>query len=86
MAQEVRVHHLNIFLIKSPFKDVNQIVKTEACAPPVAVPIAGHGAGQLYVKKNPPSPPRWADLFAEFLHPAEVAVAGVAALFVLEVA
>jgi uncharacterized protein (TIGR04141 family) len=85
MAQALRVHHLNIFLVKSTFKDFDQIVKIDACAPPVAVPIAGHGAGQLYIKKNPPSPPRWADLFAEFLHPAEVAVAGVAALFVLEV-
>jgi len=86
MTQELRVHHLNIFLVKKSFKDVDKIIKTEACAPPIAVPIAGHGAGQLFVKKNPPTPPRWAELFAEFLNPTDVAVAGVAAIFLLEVA
>lgn len=85
MKEEKKVNHLSVFLIKQPFASSEEVVKTEACAAPVEVAIAGHEAGQLFVRKNPPSPPKWSALFKEFIDPKDLAVPGVAAAFFIQV-
>jgi uncharacterized protein (TIGR04141 family) len=85
MAAEARLQHLSIFLIKPSYKTFDQVLVLDACEKPVEISIAGHGAGRLYVKRNPPSPPRWAEFFSEFLDPAQLLVAGVSAAVVIEV-
>ncbi|WP_394680235.1 TIGR04141 family sporadically distributed protein [uncultured Comamonas sp.] len=85
MNEEKKVNHLSIFLVKLPFTSSQEVIKAEACAAPVEVPIAGHGAGQLFVRRNPPSPPKWSALFKEFIDPRELAVPGVAAAFFMQV-
>ncbi len=56
MEEDDKVHHLNVFLIKSGFKNPDQVLNLDACEVGVDVPIAGHGVGKLYVKRNPPGP------------------------------
>ncbi|WP_213955953.1 TIGR04141 family sporadically distributed protein [Variovorax sp. dw_954] len=85
MSEEKKVNHLSIFLIKQLYANSHQALRTEACAPPVEVAIGGHGAGQLFVRKNPPSPPKWSALFKEFIDPKDLAVPGVAAAFFITI-
>lgn len=85
MPQEKKVNHLSIFLIKQQFTTNHQVIKIEDCDAPVEVAIAGHGAGQLFVKKNPPLPPKWSALFNEFINPKSLAVEGVAAAFFVKI-
>ena len=85
MAIEKKVSHLNVFLIKADYTSSAQIIKTETCEPPIAIPIAGHGAGELFIKKSPATPPRWASLFQEHLNPLTLAVPGVSAAFFITV-
>lgn len=51
MPQEKKVNHLSIFLIKQQFTTNHQVIKIEDCDAPVEVAIAGHGAGQLFVRR-----------------------------------
>jgi len=83
--EEKKVNHLSIFLVKQPSASSQEVLKTEACAAPVEIPIAGHGIGQLFVRRNPPSPPKWSALFKEFIDPKGLAVPSVAAAFFMQV-
>src|SRR5258706_8311996 len=85
MAEEKKVNHLTVFLIKQAYKTTDQVLKTEVCSAPVDVAIAGHGSGKLFVKKTPPSPPKWADLFKEYVDLHTLAVPGVSGAFFIEI-
>ena len=85
MPNEKKVNHLTVFLIKQHYKTVDQVVKTENCETPVEVAIAGHGSGNLFVKKTPPTPPKWADLFKLHIDLQSLAGRGVSAAFVIEI-
>ncbi|RZJ60991.1 MAG: hypothetical protein EON49_06810 [Acidovorax sp.] len=85
MPKEKKVNHLSIFLIKQQFTTNHQVIKVEACDVPAEVAIAGHGVGHLFVRKNPPSPPKWSALFKEFINPRDLAVEGVAAVFFVKI-
>lgn len=85
MSQEKKVHHLSIFLIKQQFTTSHEVIKVEACDAPAEVAIAGHRTGPLFVRKNPPSPPKWSALFKEFINPRDLAVEGVAAAFFVKI-
>lgn len=85
MPDEKKVNHLTVFLIKQAYKLVDQIVKTENCDAPVDVAIAGHGSGKLFVKKTPPMPPKWSDLFKQHIDLKSLAVRGVSAAFFMEI-
>ena len=85
MSEEKKVNHLTVFLIKQPYKAVDQIIKMESCDAPVDVAIAGHGSGKLFVKKSPATPPKWADLFKQYLDLKSLATRGVSAAFFIEI-
>src|SRR5258706_2177542 len=85
MANEKRVNHLSIFLIKAAFTTSGQVLKVETCDQPTAIVIAGHGEGQLFIKKTSPNPPRWAALFKDYVDLSSLAVPGVAAAFFIEI-
>lgn len=85
MTTEKKVHHLNIFLIKAPHTKVDDIIDINACDPGIQVKIAGHGSGQLFIKKTGPATPKWAALFEDYLHLKSLAVPGVSAAFVIEI-
>lgn len=85
MKEEKKVNHLSIFLIKETYATNQQALKIEACDAPVEIAIAGHGAGQLFIKKTPPQPPKWSGLFKEYLAPKDLAVPGVAAAFFIQI-
>lgn len=85
MKEEKKVNHLSVFLIKEAYATTEQALKVEACDAPFEIAIAGHEAGQLFIKKTPPSPPKWSGLFKEFIDPTDVAVPGVAAAFFIQI-
>lgn len=85
MTEEKKVNHLSIFLIKDAYATYEKALKTEACGAAVSIAIAGHGEGQLLVKKTPPSPPKWSALFKEFIDPKDLAIPGIAAAFFMAV-
>ena len=85
MANEKKVNHLSIFLIKAAFTTSGQVLKVETCDQPTAIVIAGHGEGQLFIKKTSPNPPRWAALFKDYVDLSSLAVPGVAAAFFIEI-
>lgn len=85
MSEEKKVNHLSIFLVKQSFASSKEVLKIDDCDAPITIPIAGHEAGLLFIRKNPPSPPKWSALFTEFIDPAELAVPGVAAAFFVQV-
>jgi len=84
VADEKKVHHLNIFLIKPAYSTSAQVLNTESCRPPVDVPIAGHGSGQLFVRKTEARPPKWAFLFEAHIEPGLLAVPGISAALFIE--
>lgn len=85
MTDEKKVSHLNIFLIKPAYTTTEQILHKESCEPAVQVQIAGHGNGQLFIKKTHPAPPKWAALFKEYVNLNSLAVPGVSAAFFVEI-
>ncbi len=85
MTAEKKVNHLNIFLTKPAVTAADQIVNTDSCEPPIAVQIAGHGSGQLFIKKTPAVPPKWAALFMDYVDLNSLKVPGVAAAFCISV-
>lgn len=85
MAVEKRINHLNIFLIKVAATTIEQIIKLDTCDPPVTIAIAGYGEGNLYIKKTPPHPPKWANLFLEYLNVNALAVEGISAIFLIKI-
>ena len=78
-------HHLNVFLIKPAYKTVDQIIRPASCEPPIEMKIAGYGTAQLFIKKTPPSSPKWATLFKDYVDLDSLRVPGVSAVFVFEV-
>jgi len=85
MAIEKKLNHLSIFLIKPAYTDAESILNTDSCEPPVDVQIAGSDSGQLFVRKTPPSPPKWAALFNEYIDINTLAVRGISAVFLINV-
>lgn len=85
MPVEKKVNHLSIFLIKPAYEGVRQIIDTDSCDSPIQVPIPGHGSGQLFIKRTPPTAPKWAALFHEYLNPNSITVRGIAAAFFIQV-
>ena len=85
MTTEKKVNHLNIFLVKPAYTTADQIVNEDFCEPPVEVQIAGHGSGQLFIKRTPPAPPKWAALFKDYVNLSALAVPGISAAFSVEV-
>lgn len=84
MGPDSKVRHLAIYLIKPKYKKLAEILSTDGCDEH-SIRIAGHGTGTLYVRRNAALPPKWSDLFAEFVDPASILVAGVAAAFAIEI-
>lgn len=85
MVVEKKVNHLNIFLVKAAATTIEQIIKLDACELLIKVAIAGHGAGNLYIKKTPPHPPKWANLFQEYLNVNSLAIEGISAVFLIKI-
>jgi len=85
MAEKKKVNHLTVFLMKPEYTLSTQVLKTELCDMPVDIALAGHGSGQLFVKKSPPSPPKWASLFKHYVDERTLAVPGVSAAFFIQV-
>jgi uncharacterized protein (TIGR04141 family) len=85
MAEEKKVRHLSIYLIKAGYETDIEILNTELCETPVEVAISGFGAGRLHIKKTSPHPPPWADFFKEFVDPKLLSVRGVAAAFLIKI-
>jgi uncharacterized protein (TIGR04141 family) len=84
MPEEKKVNHLTVFLIKKQYTEASQVVKGEDCDDPIDVAIAGYGSGKLFVKKTPPRPPRWSELFEQHVDPGAIAVRGVSAVFFIK--
>ena len=85
MTTEKKGNHLNVFLVKPAYTTIDQIINGASCEPPVRVQIAGHGDGQLFIKKTPPSPPKWAGLFKDYLDLNTLEVPGVSAALAIAV-
>lgn len=85
MKSEKRAYHLNIFLIKPAYTTISQIVDVMSCDSPISIEIAGHGCGQLFIKKSPPIPPKWASLFEGQIDFNALKVPGISAVFAIEV-
>ena len=85
MAIDKKVSHLNVFLVKGENTNSQQTIKTESCEPPIEIQIAGHGSGQIFIKKSPLSPPKWATLFQDYLNPSALATSGVSAAFYINI-
>src|ERR1051325_7948572 len=78
-------HQLSILLSKGAFTLVDQTEKGDQWGPPIEENLAGHRSGQLFIKKTPPVPPKWATLFKDSVHLASLMVPGVSAAFLVEV-
>lgn len=85
MKAEKKGNHLSIFLIKSTYTNVDNIVSRAFCAPLIVVPIAGHGNGYLFIKKTDPEPPKWATLFEDYVDLNLLKVPSVSAVLLIEV-
>ncbi|MGA3117668.1 MAG: TIGR04141 family sporadically distributed protein [Syntrophobacteraceae bacterium] len=85
MTTEKKGHHLNVFLIKAAYTSIDQIVNVSSCQAPIEVEIAGYGVGRLFIKRTPPAPPKWADLFKDDVDLNSLKVPGVSGVFVIEI-
>jgi uncharacterized protein (TIGR04141 family) len=85
MAEEKKVYQLTVFLVKESYATVEQVIRTDVCQKAIDVAIAGHESGKLFVRRSDPSPPKWANLFAEYVDFGALLVAGVAAAFYITV-
>lgn len=85
MAGERKVYQLTVFLIKEPYTAIEQIIRTDVCQNAIDVAIAGHESGKLFVRRSDPAPPKWANLFTEYVDLGALLVAGVAAAFCMTV-
>lgn len=85
MPVEKKVYQLSVFLIKNQYSQVEDVLHLDDCECSIDVAIAGHGTAKLFLKSNPPTPPRWAELFQEFLQPGSVLASGVSAALYIEV-
>lgn len=62
-----RTVHLSIYMVKDGFVTPDAIMSEKIAAEPIKIENPGH-EGLLYVKADPPVPPRWAPLFAKFVN------------------
>jgi len=85
MKGDKKTVYLTILLIKQGYEHVGDVVRLDSCDPPIDVPIAGYGGGQLFIKKTSPTPPRWSLLFSDYLDIKLLSIPGVSAVFVLQV-
>jgi uncharacterized protein (TIGR04141 family) len=85
MTTEKKEHHLNILLIQAAYTTIDQIVNITSCKIPIEVKIAGCGAGRLFIKRTPPAPPKWADLFKDDVDLNSLEVPGVSAVLLIEI-
>ncbi|MBS1196503.1 MAG: hypothetical protein H6R18_288 [Proteobacteria bacterium] len=85
MSADKKLFNHNIFLIKQGYTTSDLVLNKGACDPAIKVQIPGCGAGQLFIKKTHPTPPKWASLFGEYLDLAMLAVPGVSAAFFIQV-
>ncbi|HTW90274.1 MAG TPA: DUF6119 family protein [bacterium] len=86
MAPEKDLNHFSVFLVKHPHEAVDQIVNVASCEPPIDVRVTGLDVGQLFIKRMPAKPPRWAKLFREHLDVKSLKVPSIAAAFVARTA
>lgn len=84
-ATRKRIHHLSIYLAKRSFTTADEIVEIDDCEPAVEVKISGYSSGELFIRKTPATPPKWASLFKDNVDLDSLAVGGVAAAFCIEV-
>jgi len=84
MGPEAKVRQLTIHLVKAKYKSMGDFLNTGGCDTH-AIGIAGFGVGKLYVRRSAAQPPKWSELFSEFVDPASLLVGGIAAVFVIEV-
>lgn len=84
MGPSPKVRQLAIYLIKQQYKTVAEILSTNGCESH-SIPIAGHGSGMLYVRRNAPVSPKWTELFSEFIDAGSILVSGVSAAFSIEI-
>lgn len=85
MPKEKKVRQLSVFLIRSEYGSVDQVIRAEQCERAIEVPIAGYGAGQLFIKRTPPVPPKWTSIFADFVDVGSLVVPGVCAAFFISI-
>ena len=85
MESEKKAYHLSIFLIKPAYTTIPEIVDVMSCETPISIEIKGYGNGQLFVKRSPPIPPKWASLFEDQIDFSSLKVPGISAVFAVEV-
>ncbi len=85
MNRQKKTYQLSVFLVKNLHASAGEIVKCDACEPPVTIDIPGLGLGELFLKRSPAEPPRWTELFHGYINPASLEVPGVSAAFLVTV-
>lgn len=65
---EKKTHNLSIYLVKEDYAKAHDVIDSSGCWPAISIPIAPEVQGLLFVKQTKPSPPRWAQLFADYLN------------------
>ena len=80
-----KVQHLNVFLVKPQYKTSDEVIEKTDCEIVVAVPIAGYGKAELFIKRMPPAPPRWAALFKDYVDLSQLAVRSISGALFIEV-
>jgi uncharacterized protein (TIGR04141 family) len=83
LATEKALNHLSVFLVKPSCTAIDQIVNSASCERPIDVPVEGLDAGQLFIKRTPSVPPRWARLFKDRVDLNTLRVPGISAAFVV---
>lgn len=83
--EDKKVQHLNVFLVKPQYSTSDEVIDKSECRPGVSIPIAGYGTAELFIKRTPAAPPRWAALFKDFLDIRKLAVQGTSGALFIEV-